>query len=191
MAKQEQNWPEELKRNVNIAFWLAQIVQRCFVVLTRNKFGAQALGLPCLFAFILMWVWYALTQDLLLLAWIGLWLCCYAKRRFEAGRIEGHVVSDYDGFPFDAIRYCGSELTAKRVVEPIMLAIVGFIAFKVYESQGWNYKGLPYFFMAGAVSVSFVASVQQRIWQRKLQAMRDGQMENDMLVRHYRDKYGN
>lgn len=190
MQKQEQDWPQEMKKNVNIALGIAQILQRCFVLVSRNRFGTQALGFPCLFAVILMLLWYMCTLDIGLLWWLGLWLVYYAKRRAEAAKLRGRVHSYYDGYPFDAMRYCKSEGTAKRVVEPLMLGVLGFIAFKVYEFQGWNYKGLPYFFMAGAISVSFVAGMQQSLWQRRIQAMRDNELENDMVVTDYRDRFG-
>lgn len=189
MQKQEQNWPEEMKKNINFAFWLAQIVQRCFVPITRHKFGTEALGLPCLFAAILMWVWATFARDVLMLWWLGFWAVMYVIRRIEAARLSGWIYSLYDGWPFDALRFCKSEATAKRVVEPIMLAIVGFIAFKVYEVQGWQYRGLPYFFFAGAICVSFVAGMQERMWNKKVQAMRDGEIEGDLQESSYRDRF--
>jgi len=181
-----QNW----KRNSNIAVWLATIHQRGIVVMCRKYWGTQALGLPCFFALLLMMAWAAFSRDLFMYIWIAVWLACFLKRRMEAVRIERQVDSRYDGYSFDAMRYCNSEATAKRVVEPILVAILGAIVYWLYTRAGLSPYGLPYYLLTGAFTLPLVEGVKQAAWKKRLRDMRDAQLENEMSVRDFNDQYG-
>jgi len=191
MSTQPQNdITENWKRNFNIATWLATIHQRGIVVVCRNQWGTQALGLSCFFALLLMAAWAAFSRDIFMWGWIGFWMLCFLMRRIEALRIEGQVDSRFDGWPKDAIRYCGSESIAKLVVEPILVAILGGIAYWLYTNAGLSPRGLPAFLLTGVFTLPFVESVKQAAWKRRLRNMRDAQLENEMAVRDFHDQYG-
>jgi len=155
--QQQLDFSEKLKRDFNICHFLFLIHQRAIVVVCRDKWGTQALGLPCLLAFIMMMLWYVFTHDNLMLLWIGFWLLCLAKRRIQSVRLARRGVvlhSRYDGWPFDAMKFVKSENAAKLVVEPILTAILGFMAFKYYQYMGWPPSGLPYSVLSAIISQS-------------------------------------
>lgn len=181
---------ENYRRNYNIATWVATICQRGIVLICRNHWGTDALGAPCAFALLLMAAWAAFSKDIYMWGWIALWLVFLGIRRKEANRITGQVDSRYDGWPFDAIRYCGSEKVAKKVLEPLFTAVLGAILYWVYTTNGLLPYGLPYFLFAGAISIAFVASTQQMAWDKRLRDMRNAQLENQQLVDDYKDHYG-
>src|SRR5579859_4238801 len=178
------------KDKFNIVFALCLFHQRCIVVICRNQWGRNALGVSCAWAFGLLFFWAAFSQDPFMYCWLVIWLLCYVKRRFEAGRIYDQVNSYYDGWPFDAVRFCGSENIAKRVIEPVLVGLLGGGLRWVYTEQGWSPAGLPNFLLLGVLTLSFVEWVKQRIHERRTQAMRDGRLEQEQLARDYRDQFG-
>jgi len=188
---QEQQKELTFKDKFNIAHNLCVIHQRGIVVISRNKWGKNALGLPCALAFVLMFLWAAFTQDPLMYCWLGLWCLCYLKRRAEAGRLSGQVHSFYDGWPCDGMLYCSSENIAKRVVEPILVGILGGILRWFYTEQGWSPAGLPNFLLLGVFTLPVVESVKQKVWERRLDAMKDARFEQESLAQDYRDQFGN
>lgn len=191
MQQQEElDFSEKLKRNFNIGHFLFLIHQRAIVVVCRDNWGTQALGFPCLCAFMLMMLWYVFTHDNLMLAWIGFWLLCLAKRRMESVRLakSGAVIhSRYDGWP---INLGSNENRAKLIYEPVLVGILGFMAFKFYQHMGWRPTGLPYFLLLGVATLPFVEMVKQKAWERRTQSMMDARLEQQEAINDFRDKYG-
>jgi hypothetical protein len=183
------NW----KRNFNIAWWLCLMHQRGLILFMRKGFGVRALGVPCALAFVLMFLWATFSRDPFMWLWMGMWLLCQVKRRAESlklARSGAMIHSQYDGWPFDAVRFAGSEKAAKLVVEPILVGILGGLLYWIYGEQGWSPYGLPYFVLAGCFSLPLVEAVKQTIWERRTQAMVDARLEQEEVMRDFRDKYG-
>lgn len=188
---QQQQKELTYKDKFNIAHALCVFHQRCIVVICRNQFGKNALGVTCACAFVLMLLWAAFSQDPFMYGWLGLWVLFYAKRRMEALRLVGQVHSYYDGWPFDAVRFCGSENVAKRFVEPVLVGILGGGLRWFYTEQGWAPAGLPNFLLLGVFTLPFVEWVKQKARERRIHAMSDARWEQESLVEEYRDRFGN
>jgi hypothetical protein len=189
MQNQQQNdVRENWKRNFNIAYGIALIHQRAIVMLSRNMWGSQALGVPCALALLLMLFWGALTQDPLMWVWIVLWLFSFIKNRIQSARLKGEIHSFYDG---RAIKCGSNERRAKLIIEPFKFAVVGLVALKVYEYLGWPPHGLPYFLLTSVFTLPFCEAVKQSIWNRRVQAMQDARIEQEALVDDYQNKFGN
>jgi hypothetical protein len=191
--QQERDDAMNQKRSFNIVYALMVMHQRALTVPMRNRWGVNALGMSCALALILMFVWTMVTQDSLMFCWIGFWLLCFIKRRVEAVRLVNkgeRIHSQADGLPFDALRLCRSENTAKLVVEPILVGVLGGVLYWIYEQNGWRPTGLPYFILSGVVTLPFVELVKQTIWKRRTQQMLDARIENEASMKAYRDKYG-
>lgn len=179
------------KDKFNVIFALCVFHQRGVVMICRNHWGKNALGISCLWAFGLMFFWAALSQDPFMYCWLALWTLFYIKRRFEAARIYGQVNTWYDGWPFDAIRIGRTEYVAKRWVEPILVGILGWGLRWLYREQGWSPVGLPNFLILGVMTLPFVEWVKQRAYERRIDAMHDGRHEQEWMARVYRDRFGN
>ena len=81
MPQQQQQQPDLMdkwKRNTNILYWLCVIHQRAVILPFRKCYGTQALGFPCFFAAILMFAWYVISRDEVMLLWLGFWGLCLA-----------------------------------------------------------------------------------------------------------------
>jgi hypothetical protein len=192
MPEQQKGFFDDWKRNSNIIFNLCLMHQRSLVVVSRDQWGKQALGIPCALAFVLMFLWATFTQDPFMYGWMILWSFCYLKRRIEAGRLARKGIhSQWDGSSKQARRFRCSEKTGKLILEPMLFGIAGCIVLWFYNEQGWRPTGLPYFLLAGVFTLRFVAIVQQTIWDRRLEAMNDVRLEQAAAMRDYQDRYGN
>ena len=185
---QQLDFLDKLKRNTNIMYFLCSIHQRAVLVPFRRFYGVQALGMPCFFAAILIFLWWIFTADSLMLVWGFFWLLFLIKRRIEAVRVNAQIPSRYDGYP---VGLGWNEKLAKFVLEPTLLVVLGVMALKFYEYQGWRPNGLPYFLLTSIVTLPFVQSVNQMVWDKQLQAMNDARLEQEARNRAFRDKFGN
>ena len=184
---------QEWKNNVNIAWWVCLIHQRCIVVPLRKWWGVQALGTSCALGLLLMIFWAAFAGDPFLWGWVGIWLISFIARRWEATRLARRGVmvhSQYDGWPGGTIRVGRTERIAKLIVEPALIGLFGYAVLLLYEQQGWSPYGLPYFLLAGCFSLPFVELVKQTIWERRTQAMADARIEQQQVMENYRQRYG-
>lgn len=187
VQQQEDDIAQKFKRNFNIAYSLFSMHQRALVVTCRSKWGTQALGFPCLGAFIMMFLWYVATHDNFMLAWIGLWIVFQIKRRIEAVKLSGQIHSRYEGWPDDAMKFVKDEKTAKKIVEPVMFGILGGFLYWVYKENGLPATGLPTFLLAGLVTLPFIESVNRTMWERKLQGMNDAKIEQEALMEDFKN----
>ena len=161
----------------------------------RNQYvdsALQARLVPWLSS--MMCVWAMVSHDNFMWIWIGFWLLCQLKRRVESvklARSGAWIHSQYDGWPFDAIKYARTEKVAKMVVEPILVGILGGILYWIYSQYGLKPTGLPYFFLSGIFTLPFVEIVKQTIWEKKIRGMQDARLEQEQMVEELRDKWGN
>lgn len=183
--QQENDISKDWKRNFNIAHWLMMAHQRALVVPARRHFGTQALAFPCLFALGLMGLWYVATADPGMLAYMGFWLLFLVVRRIEAVKIAGQVSSHSDG---KTINLGSNEYLAKMFYEPLCVGILGGIFYWIYTENGLRPTGLPYFLLAGIVSLPFVEGVKQTLWQRRIQGMQDARIDNEMLMEDFNNQ---
>jgi hypothetical protein len=140
-----------------------------------------------------MFVWAVLSGDPGMWLRIVMWFLCFLQRRIESLRraARGEIIhSQYDGWPFDTIKIGRTQATCKLFVEPLFIGILGGIAYWLYGKMGWEVRGLPWFLLAGCFSLPFVEMIKQTIWRRRIQGMADARVEQEAVVRDFRDKYG-
>jgi hypothetical protein len=191
MKEEEKKWSN--KDSINAAVWVLAVLSRCFTVVMRNKFGKEALAFPCFFALLLMLGWAALSSDRLMWAWIVLWLLCFAARRVEQvkGEMKGaRIHSQDDGVPMDGMKWVNNPQKAKMIVEPIILGVISFFLYKFYAIAHWKTYGLPFFFAAGCFSVPALEGFKQMIWKKRVQDILDARIEQEAVMRDYRNRYG-
>jgi hypothetical protein len=186
---------EQFKRNFNIAYNLCLWHSRSITVLTRNRWGVQALGIPCAWALAIMCVWGALAQDPLLWVWAAIWCIAWVKRKQEAAKLakEGVRISSwYDGYPHESVKLTrGDEEKAKRFVEPLWTACIGgALLFFYMEVLHKPPHGLPYFLIFGCFTISMVEGIKKTIWERRQQAIIDARIEQEQLMAGVREKGG-
>jgi hypothetical protein len=180
------------KEKWNICFAIMLWHQRCLVLGERRFWGSEALGKPCVFAVVLMLLWFLFSHDNGMLLWLAGFLVMLIVRRIEAVKVtrSGQVTSHYDGWPKTAMKFTKSEKIAKAIVEPILVGLLGLMVLWFYQENGWRPTGLPYFLLAGVFSLPFVAMVNQTIWERQIQSMQDAKITQQALMHEYRNKFG-
>src|SRR5262249_9365931 len=115
------------------------------------------------------------------------------KRRVEALKLAASgakIHTWYDGYPFDAIRFVKTEYQAKRFVEPLLCGVLGALLFVIYQENNLPVHGLPYFVLTGVFTLSFIEAVKNTIWQKRLDALNDAQIEQEQLMQDRQDRYG-
>jgi hypothetical protein len=191
--QEQKGFWHDMKVNWNVGFTVSLAHQRAVCGPLRTRHGQQALAWPCVHAAILMVVWAVLSRDGWMWAYIGFWMLCQLRNRIEAAwlSLKGiQIHSFYDGFTTQTIRFGGSERVAKLIVEPMLAGTIGAILYWVYAQANMRPYGLPYFYRSGLFTLSFVELVKQEIWKRKTQSMLDARLEQEMVMRDYRRKYG-
>ena len=193
--QQQDDMMTKYKKNFNFIYSACLIHQRCLVVPLRRAFGVQALGTPCALAphpDVRVGDLHAATTTCGL--WIGIWFLCFLVRRAESVKLRQSGAKMHGRVrraPVDAIRIGRTEKAAKLVVEPFLMVGLGGVLFSVYQQIHWSPYGLPYFFFAGGFTLPFVEIVKQQIWERRTQAMVDARVEQETLMREFRNRYGN
>lgn len=189
--KQQQQQELTYKEKLNLVVFGCVVVQRAIVIVTRRRFGLQALGKECAFAFFLILAWAAATQDVFMYAWLVIWCVCMAKRRNEATKAfqNGDSLHTWsDGVP---INLGQNENLAKLWYEPICTVILGGIALWCYRENGMPVRGLPCFLFCGAMCMRVVESIRIKAQERRMMAVSDARLEQESLVKEYGDKFGN
>lgn len=193
MSQQQKGIFDDWKLKFNITCNLCLIHQRGIVIVLRDQWGKQALGgVPTALALALMVLWATFTHDPFMWAWAALWVCCYLKRRVEAAKLaKKGWHTQCEGRSKDGRRFGFSERFAKRWIEPLLVGLLGGIAYWLYEQHGWRPTGLPYFLLCGVFTLPLVESVQRTIWNRRVEAMNDARLEQLTAIRDFQDRYGN
>ena len=137
-----------------------------------------------------MLLWWLFTNDGLLLAYIGVWLLVYITRRIEAAMISGKVSSNYDGWPVDAMWLCESEGIAKGWIEPMIAGVFGYLLWQYYACMGWRPTGLPYFMIFSVFSLKYVAAINEAAWERKVNAIQDAKLQQQVLMDDHKNRFG-
>jgi hypothetical protein len=193
-VQQKKNEEIGWKESFNIVFSLLCIHKTALVVPFRNRWGVEAMGTPCLWAFGLLVVYAAFCLDPFMWMWVAAWVICQIRNRIEAARLSARGVrthSCYDGWPASACRipFIRNEDTAKLVVEPLLVMGIGLGCWWA-SSLMHSPPGLARFFLWGGVTLPAVETIKQARWARRLRMLDDARMEQEGMMRTYRDKFG-
>lgn len=161
------------KNCTNIIHQLAMCHATCFHVFLRKDFGDEAFGgLTGPGAFILMVIMAGSDRIMLMYFWV--WLCALLMQRARSttNRWKGIVVhSKCNGYAAVAMKLfrVRSEPQARKL-EPLLNLMVGIPMLYVSDVAGK-------FIALGAVSMWFVEGTIRWTDRRKMQAMRDAQID--------------
>lgn len=166
----------------NAANFLSHAHALAFTVFLRTDFGREGIGIHGLVTVFLILGYGSFAQCYAMFPFFGLWMLaviCQRIRQFVNWRRGVIIHSFFNGDPWVSKRLFPrlSELNAKGVDGFLCLAIGGVIA--QFD------KPFGLFIMAGFVSILFTEAVMVEATKRRLQAMRDSEVEQ----RYYADKF--
>jgi hypothetical protein len=130
--------------------------------------------------------------------YLMVWMCVVALRRAEtaAMRRKGwQVHSEYAGWPEAALRVgkvfgVRKEKTAKMVVEPLICLAVAIVFACVAENcQVPELYALAGWIGFGSLSLAFDQGIMEAVIDRRADVIRDSQIETEIVLERYREKY--
>jgi len=170
------------KDRFNIAYSLAKGYSTCFTPFIRRNFGSEALGFPGLYAFFIiiavgsfgripeMWPY--------LLAWLFAMMC----QRLSTIRAMRRGVIRHSRYDGDVDRKLfKNRWTVKFFYEPVACVIAALC----FKQLGASDK-FVLFIGWGALPLLMVAVIDRQLDNKRLQAMRDAEIEQRYLVARYR-----
>jgi hypothetical protein len=149
----------------------------------RTGFGAEALGLNALVAFVMMT--FLACKDQAMSGLLGLWLLAVIVQRVRT-RLAIHrgeiIHSRYAGYPWLAMKmpFVRKEQTAVGIVEPMVIFLVGVLLCPLSVDVG----GLV---STSAVSLMLQHGIEAEIDRKRMQQMRDAEIEQ----RYYAERFRN
>lgn len=178
----------DVKRNFNILWLLCVMHQRALTIPLRTCYGKEALGMPCLFAVLMMILWGGLANDGVMFWYLVGWLVLFAHRRVQAITLArtGRMHSAYDGRSIIA----KNDTFAKAVLEPVLIGAAGYCVLQLYQEWGWSPQGLPYFLLLGCFTLPFVEMAKRQMWQRRTQSMINARIESEAVMAEFHRRYG-
>jgi hypothetical protein len=152
-------------------------------VFIRTDFGREGIGINGLIAMLLILGYGSFAHCYPMFIYFLLWVLaviCQRIKQFINWRRGVILHSQYNGYPWLSRRLFPrmSELNARGVDAFLCLAAGGLIA-QFNQPLGW-------FVMAGFVSILFSEAVMVESTRKRLQAMRDAEIEQRYLAEQYK-----
>jgi hypothetical protein len=173
-----------MKDSFNLLNILCNGLESCVVVFLRTGFGKEYPGLAGLVGLIMMVCYASFARVPGMLPYIGVWLVAVILQRIKTFAMirKGVVVhSRYWGYPRLAfmVPFVRKEKTARNVIEPWLCSAIG-VALS-YWSPGVG----GFVFIAGWAN-AIAGAIVVEVNRKKLQAMRDAEIEQRHLAAMYR-----
>jgi hypothetical protein len=168
-------------QTVNLVYLVATAHATCLTVFLRDSFGAEALGVPGIAAFLLLFVTVGATGSPDLLFFSLLWFIALIVQRLQTlrnGWCGIHQHSRYAGYPA-ATRLCCPFVTDERVLqrlEPVLAAVLGGLVLLLWSND------IGQFVLWGAGSLAIRMVLDQFTHHRRLQQLHDAELEQQVLL---------
>jgi hypothetical protein len=170
------------KDSFDVVYALAKGHATCFLPFLRKNFGSEALGIPGLIAFILMLLVGGLGRIPEMSPFLGVWIIAMAYQRASTMRAMRRGVIRHSRYEGDVdTKVIKSRATVKQFLEPLVCVT----AWLCFEQMGFSHN-FAMFFAWGAVSMALVAMIDRQLDNKRLEAMRDAEIEQRHLAARYR-----
>lgn len=170
--------------NFNSMVTFAYAIALAFLPFTRRNTGKEWMGRAGLLTFFLILGYASFTNSEWMFAFFIMWLAALISQRSGQYRNwrKGEVIhSQYAGDPWLSSKLFPflSDGNA-RAMDGFLCLILGGVIVQFDKPVGW-------FFIAGFFSIMLVEGVAVQATRRKLQAMRDAEIEQRYLARRYKE----
>jgi hypothetical protein len=173
-----------MKDSFNIFDVACTSLGSCVVVFLRTGFGKEYPGVAGLVGLIIMVLYGSLARVPEMFPYIGVWLVAVILQRvktFELARKGVVVHSRYWGYPKLAfmVPFVRKERTARACVEPMLCCVIGGAL------TYWS-PGVGAFVIVAGWANAIAGAIVVEVDRKKLQAMRDAEIEQRYLAGRYR-----
>lgn len=180
--QQQPNQGLTFRTGFNLLYLLASAHATCLTVFMRHSFGSEALGLNAIGALGLMVIYVGFTNShamaAFLTAWLVVLLCqrirtywLWRQGRIMHSRYEGYL---WLGWAFPLVRRC----SGAKLFEMLFCMTAGALLCGVDLALGE-------FVLVGFFSLLVKAGIEGEIEQRRLQRMRDAEIEMRQMVEYW------
>jgi hypothetical protein len=173
------------KDSFNLVYAVARGHALCFIPFFRKNFGSEALR-PGLISLVIMLAVGSFGRIPEMWPFLGVWLFAMLCQRASTMRAMRRGVmrhSRYDGDVDEKMaKLFRSRVAVKQIIEP--LACVALAVF--FEEYLGTSHGFALFFGWGAFSMAMVAMIDRTLDNKRLEAMRDAEIEGRYLTARYR-----
>lgn len=178
----DKNFHLSHKDSFNIVYSLARGHSTCFLPFFRKNFGSEALGWPGFIAFIIMLLVGSFGRIPEMWLFLGVWTIAMLYQRASTTRARRRGIIRHSRYDGDVdTKLIKSRTTVKQVLEPLACVVFGVF----FEAMGSSH-GFALFIGWGAFSLCLVATIDRQLEIKRLQAMRDAEIEQRCLAARYR-----
>lgn len=172
-----------MANSLNGACLLAHAHALTCTVFLRTDFGKEGIGIAGLISIVLILGWGSASNSMPMLVFFACWILAVICQRIKQviNWQRGTVIhSRYNGYPIVSKRLFPrmSELNARGVDAFICFGVGGLLT-QFDKPLGW-------FVMAGFVSILFTEAMMVEATRRRLQQMRDAEIEQRTLAELYK-----
>lgn len=186
MYQQQQNNDQmRMKDSFNLFYVLVNGHALTCSVFLRTNFGKEAIGFSGIAAALMILLYGGLMQSYATWVFFCIWMLavlCQRMKQFQNWRNGVIVHSRYNGFPWLAFKLfprLKNEGNAKGT-EAFMCLAVGWLLTYIDQPLGW-------LIMGGFLSIMFSEAIMVEFNRKRLQAMRDAEIEQQYLAEQYRE----
>jgi len=174
-----------MKDSFNIFNLACNSLGACVVPFLRTGFGKEYPGVAALFGLIIMVLYAGFARVPEMFPYIGMWLVAVILQRaktFDLARKGVVVHSRYWGYPKLALMvpFVRKEGTARGIIEPLLCSFIGGAL------ASWWSPGVGGFVIVAGWANAFAGAIVVELDRKKLQAMRDAEIEQRYLAARYR-----
>lgn len=170
------------KETLNIVYTLAKSHSLCFLPFMRKNFGSEALGLPGVIAFVIILAAGSFGRIPEMGHFLVIWLGVMLAQRASTMRAKRRGVVRHSRYDGDVdTTWIKSRKTVKQVLEPLLCVVAGICI----EGAGLSHE-MAVFVGSGAFSLALVALIDGQLGEKRVQAMRDAEIEQHYFAAKYR-----
>jgi hypothetical protein len=185
MHQQQANERDDMQGAFNVVYLLLNGHASCVTPFFRKDFGKEAFTFSGMVAFILILAWGSFANSAGMWLFLQLWLFAMLMQRLKGiqNRMRGVVVhSRYNGYPWLSWKLFPwiKDQTNARGADGIISIALGIGLAQLDPAVGW-------FIGAAGFSLLFTEALIVELRKKRLQAMRDAEIEQRYLAEHYRN----
>lgn len=184
--QQQQNDKREMQGGFNLAYFVLFGFATCVIPFTRTNTGKEAFGLNSFAALLLMIAFGSFANSQAIWVFLLLWVLAVLRQRVTQmqNHRKGFIVhSRYLGYPslaFKLFPRIKDEGTAKGAEAFLVMSLGGLLGYGLDPALGWLVA-------LGGIGCLCIESFAGEVRKRRLQSMRDAEIENRDLADHLRD----
>jgi hypothetical protein len=167
----------------HLLYFLASSHALCLTVFLRRDFGREAIGMMGLAAGLMILTYGSLMNSLAVWYFFLAWILAVLAQRIRQHHNWRTGVSLHSRYPGDS--WLAYRLFPRLKSEPNARAVDAFLCLAIGGLLTQLSPPLGWFVMTGFVSILVCEAIRVELTRKRLQAMRDAQLEQQYIAQEY------